>query len=338
MRFDWQKFCTEYRIPFVTRGHNVGRGNVAIRCPYCGEADPSEHLGLSLDVKNPAWGCLRNPQHRGRDPRRLVQTLLHCGYQQALSIVQSYNTAVPDDFDAMVENNPPFVRPQKPAEELFFPKAFKPLANAQSKYAEQFLNYVAGNRGFGQDVIKVCEQYQLHYALTGDQAWRLVIPIYDGEGVLRNWTGRAIHNSASLRYKNASDSGKGLLFNEALVRSLPFRIRTLFVVEGPFDCIKMDFYAHASHCACVAILGTSITEEQLARLALLDISDKICILMDPEAFNISALIESSLSGVSRVPVFVGWFPNNVEDPGAMTKKQVELLCDKNNTRAEKALV
>lgn len=332
MQFGWLRFCTEYRIPFVTRGPNVGRNNIGIRCPYCGNADPSEHLGLSLDIKNPAWGCLRNPQHRGRDPRRLVQTLLRCGYQQALSIVKTHNTAVPDDFDALAGNITTSPREQKPSEELFFPKAFKPLASAESKYAEQFLNYVAGNRGFGKDAAAVCEQYQLHYALTGEQAWRIIIPIHDGDGVLQNWTGRAIHETAILRYKNASDSGKGLLFNENLCRSLPFRIRTLFVVEGPWDCIKVDFYAHTYHCACVAILGTSITEEQLARLALLDIADKICILMDPEAFNINFLIESTLSGISRVPISLGWLPNTVEDPGALTPKQVGIVCNKNSTQ------
>ncbi len=334
MRFDWLKFCTEYRIPFVTRGPNVARGNLAVKCPWCGTSDPSEHLGLSLDVKNPAWGCLRNPQHRGRDPRRLVQTLLRCGYQQALNIVKTHNTAVPDDFDALADNITITSHEQKPSEKLFFPREFKPLASAKSKYAEQFLNYVAGNRGFGKDAVAVCEQYQLHYALTGEQAWRIIIPIHDGDGVLQNWTGRAIHETATLRYKNASDSGKGLLFNEALVRTLPFRIRTLFVVEGPFDCIKLDFYAHSHHCACVAILGTSITEEQLARIALLDIADKICILMDPEAFNINVLIESSLSGVSRMPVFAGWLPKDVEDPGALTPKQVGVVCNKNSTQVQ----
>lgn len=325
MKFDWLKFCTQYHITFVTAGPNTSRGDASIKCPWCGNSDPSEHLGLSLDAKNPVWGCLRNPQHRGRDPRRLVQRLLQCSYQQAVSVVKEQDVAVPDEFDTL--NTPLKDTELKLVPELIFPKEFRCFdAPGKAQYAGRFLDYVA-ERGFGADAAKVCAQYGLRYALTGEQAWRIITPIYDDNGKLQNWTGRAIGKEATLRYKNASNSGKGLLFNEARVRILPFQIRTLFVVEGPWDCMKVDFYGHEFQCASVAILGTSITEEQLARIALLgNITDRIVILMDPEAFNINALIESSLSGISSAPVVLGQIPETVEDPGALTQKQVGALC------------
>jgi hypothetical protein len=338
VRFDWLKFCTQHHIPFVTSGPNTARGGISIQCPWCGQSDPSQHMGLSQDTKNPVWGCLRNPQHRGRDPRRLVQILLRCSYQQALSIVKEHNVTVPDEFDTLTSTAQTSTQP-KPITELSFPKEFRRFnVPENSRYAGRFLDYIA-QRGFGDNAREVCEKYGLRYALTGDQAWRIIIPIYDADGRLKNWTGRAIGANVTLRYKNAVDSGKGLLFNEAHVRSLPFRPRSLFVVEGPWDCMKVDFYGHQFYCAAVAILGTSITEEQLARIALLgSVVDQLIILMDPEAFNINALIESSLSGVSSAPVVLGQVPSGVEDPGALTPKQVGALCNKYRTQDMKTLL
>ena len=43
------------KIPYVTTGPNVARGHFAIKCPFCGEADPSEHLGIEESTGR--WGC-----------------------------------------------------------------------------------------------------------------------------------------------------------------------------------------------------------------------------------------------------------------------------------------
>src|ERR1700733_9885470 len=89
MRFDWRAFCINNRVEFVDRGPNVARGNIGIRGPWCGHAAPSQHMGLSLDVNNPAWGCFRNGKHRGRDPIRLIIKLTGMSWESAKNLVKS---------------------------------------------------------------------------------------------------------------------------------------------------------------------------------------------------------------------------------------------------------
>lgn len=327
MRFDWKKFCDQHRIPYLTRGPNTGRNHISIHCVFCGDADPSEHMGLSLDIQKPVWGCLRNPQHRGGNPRRLVQRLLQCSYEQALSIIATHDVTVPDEFDTLLQKQ------EQPAATTFpsplvFPKEFRDFKTL-SRYTSKFLDYVARGRGFGADADNVCRMYELRYALTGDYAWRIIIPVYDTNGQLRNWVGRAIHEGAELRYRNAVNSGKALLFNEARARHCASKTSTVFVVEGVWDCMKMDYYGERNGGTSVAILGTSVTEEQLVRLALLGREFKrIVLLMDPEAFGVNVFIESALSGMSRAETVLGEVPSSVEDPGALTPSQVDALCRK----------
>lgn len=327
MKFDWLTFCNQNQIHYVTSGPNTGRNNISVKCPWCGDADPSQHLGLSLDVNNPVWGCLRNPQHRGANPRRLVQRLLRCSFEAAVNLVKAQNIALPDDFDTLlttragvetvaVTTPTPFVRP----------KEFRDF-DTLSRYTMRFVDYIAEERGFGEDALAVCKQYGLWYALTGDYAWRIITPVYDVDQQLRNWVGRAVQQDAVLRYRNATESDKTLLFNEPRARQLCFQCPTLFVVEGVWDCMKVDFYGSKNYATSVAILGTSITQEQLARLSLLArMFKRVVVLMDPTAFDVGLFIESALSGTSRTETVLGAIPNTVEDPGALAPQEVETLC------------
>jgi hypothetical protein len=64
---DWRQLLTDNRVPFIERGPNVKRGEINIRCPFCGSADPSYHMGLNLD--SGWWSCWRNKdQHSGKSP------------------------------------------------------------------------------------------------------------------------------------------------------------------------------------------------------------------------------------------------------------------------------
>ena len=209
MKFDWQRFCTEHQIHFVTSGPNTGRGRISVKCPWCGESDPSEHMGLSVAIENPVWGCLRNPEHRGANPRRLVQRLLRCSFNQAVSIVEAQNRIVPDDFDTFLLSQKPRQEAAKVTFEIPRPKEFRDFEKL-SKYTMRFLEYVGEDKGFGKDAITVCKTYELYYALTGDFAWRIIVPVYDLDKKVRNWVGRAIHPDASLRYRTNAASRKDL--------------------------------------------------------------------------------------------------------------------------------
>jgi len=89
--FDFKAFCDAKNIPYVTSGKNVSIGNFNIQCPFCGHADPSEHMGI--EVATGYWGCWRESKHRGKSPQRLIMRLLHIGFDQANEIVDGQWTA-----------------------------------------------------------------------------------------------------------------------------------------------------------------------------------------------------------------------------------------------------
>src|SRR5437773_2381680 len=99
---NWEKLLSNNGIEYVTSGSNTKRGEISVKCPFCGDDDPSEHMGISLTKD--VWGCHRNAQHRGKNLRRLISALLGCSSSQAAIIVQQYNQSDPDDLEVALQS------------------------------------------------------------------------------------------------------------------------------------------------------------------------------------------------------------------------------------------
>jgi hypothetical protein len=91
LAFDFERFFEQNGISFATSGSNVSRGNVAIHCPFCGSADEGQHMSVNLHGQG--FRCFRRPDHRGKNPARLVQAILGCTWEraQALLMTKRYN-------------------------------------------------------------------------------------------------------------------------------------------------------------------------------------------------------------------------------------------------------
>src|SRR5882672_4087450 len=94
---DWLAFLTDNFIPHVTSGPLTTRGHVEVRCPFCGDDDPSMHLGINLTTSQ--WNCSRDATHREASPYRLISALLGASKPQAMLIAQSYTGVAVDSFD-----------------------------------------------------------------------------------------------------------------------------------------------------------------------------------------------------------------------------------------------
>lgn len=351
-RFDWRKFCDKHHIPYVNSGPNVARNHLGIKCPWCAD-DPSEHLGLNLDVWNPVWGCLRNAAHRGRDPRRLVQRLLGCSYTQSLKLVQG-EQAVVGDLDAelqriRLEYSPAASSPgagvyvghphtrQSPTEAINRPvlrvaAGIRPLLFNNGHYAPLFIEYLVG-RGFGLDVAEVVKTYDLHYSITGEFPWRLLFPIKDMEGNLRGWTGRDIRNNPTLRYKTTGQLARELLFNEHQVwqrLEAGESLRRLYIVEGPVDALKMDYYGRADGCAALGVMGTGVAAEQMARLPTFikhrGVTETVFLFDNPAARMLAFPLSRSLAEITGKVVVALNIPYEGKDPGKLTAGEVVAIC------------
>lgn len=310
MPMNWEHFLNDYRINFVTRGPNTRRGEVSIKCPWCGEDDPSEHLGINLSKE--AWGCHRNAQHRGKAPHRLIKALLSCSQGQAELILQQYDASDPDSLDDLTLNP---VEHKALTEDLSQFDDFISLESETSSN-QRFLDYLK-NRGFEKPTF-LAATYNLKCCITGRWKDRLIIPIYRNAELIA-WTGRALQNPVlAPRYLSTSNVIKTTVFNEDVVLHGG---KVLVVAEGPFDALKLDYFSNGTGAIGTCLFGTSITIDQISILRQASSKyERVVFFLDADA------IESSFMATDWLPAAkIGMLPEGVKDPGDLSLGQVRSL-------------
>lgn len=334
---DWRRFLEENNIHFVDRGPNTKRGEVSIQCPLCGDEDPSEHLGINLT--NGKWGCHRDSSHRGLAARSLIKHILGCSSPQSALIVKQYSHSDPDTLEAalaalnvddneVVKHDEDVVRlaarqKLEPQFEDFY--QIKPRG-----ITKRFFTYLA-ERGYDNPQ-EVIERYGLRCAMTGRYKDRVIIPIRHSDELL-GWTSRAIGMVKDApRYLMSSDDVKTTVFNYDQLKKGGER---LFIVEGPFDAIKIDNHSlthvpptlvgdhNLVHYRATCTFGTSLTVSQLAILrAMVKGFDETWILFDRGAEGPAETLSSWL-GVPTMGL-----PDFIDDPGELKDYHLERLSSK----------
>lgn len=321
---EWRRFLEENNIHFVDRGPNTKRGELSIHCPMCGEDDPSEHLGV-----NPVtgyWGCLRDQSHRGKSSRTLVKAILGCSSQQAQTIIRQYSHADPDSLesalailegDAFVDVAEKAVKQQSPEpeyEDFYYIK--------RHGITSRFYAYLQ-NRGYPEPN-KLIDRYGLRCALTGRYKDRVIVPVrLNGE--LLGWTSRAIGKirGDAPRYLASSPEIKSTVWNYDVLKKGGER---LFIVEGPFDAIRLDNYGvellHRSlrYYRATCTFGTSVVPSQYALLRnLAKKFEEVFVLFDRGAEGpAQTLSEWTGAKILHLPYWV-------EDPGELSPSQLHGL-------------
>lgn len=324
MNFDWIAFCRTQHIPFVTAGPNVARNDINIRCPLCTD-DPSEHMGLSKDPQRPWWGCWRNGAHRGTNPARLIMVLLRCSYEVAENLVEAGDVSKIDRFEGLgsrMKAAPEPPRKESKSAALHMPREFRPIT--KSGYGAAFYRYLQEDRGFTR-IGKLVDRYDLRYCLTGHFRYRLIIPIYV-LGELVSWTGRDITKKSAVRYRTLSDDPakaadqgyapariniKSTVLNADLCRGG----EKLFVCEGPFDALKLDWSVIDSN--AVALFGMPESQQLAAIRHLAHGYEAIHVTLDRDAKSKAIALTEQLRGVSPIPVLWRQLPRPFKDPGEL---------------------
>ncbi len=308
---NWEQFLADHGIEYVTHGPNTKRGEVSVKCPWCGDEDPSQHMGINLTRE--VWGCHRDAQHRGKAPQRLIQALIGCSSSQAKLLLRQYGQSDPDELEgaiAMLTQEPEVV--DEPAT-VTFPPEFR----SSFDWSGRFYDYLE-KRGFTYP-IKVAEQFGLLCATTGRYKDRIIFPLYLNG--LIGWTGRAITDPIEApRYLASSEQVKSTVYGYELAKKGG---TTLFIVEGPFDALKFNwviqniptnFIAGVPVVAAVAVMGTSITIPQLSLLrALKNKYRRTYIFFDVDAKAQAMQVSDLLGG--GVTYVNGW--HEEKDPASM---------------------
>lgn len=332
MKLNIKNFLELNGVNYREQGSGVKKGNVVVKCPYCGDADKGEHLGIRL--KTGQWGCWRDAAHRGNDLAKLLNKLTGISYAQLKVIIGADEPRIVerDLFDAIACNDY-FKSSNKNRisriKTLLIPDEFRRIGEYENSAAEnRFISYLECTRMFTR-AKSVFNYYNLYYALTGKFKNRIIMPV-TLQGQLVTWTSRSIQKNSALRYMSLSEEKSSVNIKNALYNFdnafSSKNAETLFIVEGPMDVLKLDNVARRIGGAAVGLFNMVISDDQLFWLELLSRKfNRVVLLLDNgETGNImEALCRISSIGID---VSEGALPAGVEDPGELTSNQIELLC------------
>jgi len=243
MPTDWRRLLDEIGVPWVDRGRNHRAGNICIKCPYCGDADPSEHLLISEYID--AYFCHRSRLHRGRDLVYLLGAIMpRSHYTERIRLLNRHNVtaiaaytpakSVPTDIEVQWSRFIPATQNRKCIDYLY-------------------------SRGF-TDPDQLCRRYDLRYAVAGRWAQRLLIPIHNADGSIQTWTGRALHDGLSRRYDGPPGTSRSAVYIPRPMRAIGL------IVEGPLDALKIAAPTEHMPISPIAMLGLGYTNERLERI------------------------------------------------------------------------
>jgi DNA primase len=135
------------------------------------------------------------------------------------------------------------------------------------------------SRGITDEII---EKYQIGYTVTGEFAYRVIVPSFDKNGKLNYFIARSWVNGR-MKYKNPTAEKDKIIFNESRIDWF----KDVYLVEGAFDGVFLD--------NSIAMLGkkmSSLLFETLYENAL----GKIIICLDEDAFQDGLKLYHELNG------------------------------------------
>ena len=317
--FDWLAFLRGVNVDHeIGPKANVRAGHVGIDCLLCGD-DTKKHFSIELESGR-IRGCWRDRSH-WIGPTELVSRLARVTHSEAKRILETQDVPVDvstGDLQAQLDQVGVRERSRLPAVE--WPREMKPFTPRPSLQEGRFHAYLE-RRGFS-DAHGVASMYGLRWCFRGRWTNRIAFPLLDDDGNLVGWSARAITPSKR-RYlvEPSGDAGGALLWGV----DPSMEGGTLIVCEGPFDALKIDYYAGRRPVYAVALLTNGAGPAKVARLArLADRFDRLVILLDRGAEGPALDLRDALQIIRPEVRFV---PEGAKDPGEMTPDQIVAFLD-----------
>jgi hypothetical protein len=301
----WRELLDHLRVPWVDRGHSASRGYIAIRCPWCGQADPSQHLRINEEIG--AYHCLRGMGHGGYSPYYLLQAL-GVDRDDVAELLEIYGYT---GTQRLPERPPP--QPTGPLARRW--ATFRPAATDR-----EACDYLA-SRGFWRPAA-TAQEFDLRIGPGGRWSGRLWFPLITSS--LVGFTGRAMRDQQP-RYM--TESVDTCLY---LPRAPSLDDRLVIIVEGPIDALRLaDFVLDRYSILVVALCGLTITEsKRLQFIALARLIPQFFVVLDSSVStnNITRLTKEFrnmpfsrlLSCLRHVDL-----PPNIDDPAEMSGGEIE---------------
>ena len=316
---DFEYFLTQHSIEFVTSGPNVAYGHINIRCPFCGVSDPSHHMGINLETG--AWGCWRDASHRGFRPHRLVKAVLQCSWAKVEELCGTLQAPDRSGLGEVLDqlSQPRHTTTTSSNTSYTLPSELKPMM--PKKYQTHRLAWVyLKQRGLTPTMVA---ERDVHFAVYGKWACRVVFPIRTVGGTLRSWVGRTVSDGLPrylTPFQDEAENIKQCVYGEDLIAKGG---RVLVICEGVFDAIRLDWVGRPFGIRATCIFGSEPTDTQ--RYALIEIARRYeCVVaaMDPDNMVGTFRTTWGLSAIAATPsVLRGNF-----DFGAMSNADLQAWC------------
>jgi hypothetical protein len=162
-----------------------------------------------------------------------------------------------------------------------------------------------------------------YYAGEGFLQGRVVFPIHNPEGGLIAYAGRSLDGSEPRYLFPAGFRKSAVIFNlhRAIIGSAASATRRAVVVEGFFDCLKVN---QAGHGNVVALMGASLSDTQAM---LLERHFRELVLMldgDEPGRRASRMVAAQLRG--RLPLRIAWAPEG-RQPDQLSDPEIQRILD-----------
>lgn len=336
--FDWPRFLDANRIEYIDRGPSTAKGNVYVRCPFCGDADQGHHMGVSLHGKG--WGCWKTDSHRGKAPHRLIQALIGCSWAEAERIAGSRKQIATSDGSLLDQVSALVGIPAAAGQ--FEPTLDQPGSRITNR-CRPLWEYLFKLRGFAEYTDEVISRFKITGSLDGPWRYRVIFPVQDWDRSLITWTGRSVVTAAEPRYRSLTvDPEKAIggqvarqPISDCLLRlpQLAKGGRLLVLSEGPLDAAKLSLHERENEAVATCLFGKRISAGQLDLLAQLRSRfDHIALLLDPDASMDAVGLESGASflGINSIRL-------KGSDPGKMKSAEIKALYSRINRRIDSSL-
>jgi DNA primase len=117
--------------------------------------------------------------------------------------------------------------------QLRLPEGYTTFEDSNARFIPHIEAYrYLQSRGINDELIK---KYKIGYTVTGDFAYRVIVPSFNKEGALNYFIARA-WVSKKMKYKNPSVPKDEIIFNEGLIDWN----KDVYLVEGAFDGFFLD--------------------------------------------------------------------------------------------------
>jgi DNA primase len=250
--------------------HYESKGQISFDCPVCAEEKGLDHGdgkgNLEINYGKHVYKCWSCGETLGTQGP-LGKLFDKHGTKEQKKV---YNLIKPEELKTQ----------EAKKSQLKLPEGYTQFKDSNPRFIPHAEAYrYLQSRGITDEII---EKYQIGYTVTGDFAYRIIVPSFDKNNKLNYFIARS-WVPKKMKYKNPTAAKDEIIFNESRIDWF----KDVYLVEGAFDGFFLD--------NSIVMLGkkmSSLLFETLYEKAL----GKIIICVDGDAWNDGLKLYHELNG------------------------------------------